>query len=80
MKAEHDLYPDTLEMGKEGRKAYQEPHLTELGDLRTLTLGVSGIHGGFDLQPGAILLADGSILMPDGSKILPNGMIIPPIK
>ena len=79
MADEHYLFLETGGMRKD-RKTYHGPHLTELGDLRSLTLGLSVGHGGLDLPPGATRLADGSVLMPDGSKILPSGLTIPPIK
>ena len=72
----------------QGRKPYHKPHLMELGDLRTLTLGGSPGTGdsGTSLtskvklgmpQPVGLPLPDGSTLLPDGSTIPPGGNLNP---
>ena len=76
-------YLDTESMEKP-RKLYHKPYLAELGDLRTLTLGISGT-GGYDVRRdgmnfGDSILPDGSILKPDGSIIRTDGRIVPPGK
>ena len=71
------------------RKPYRKPHVTSLGDLRTLTLGGSagaGDSGGSFThkvklglpQPGGVPRPDGGVVLPDGSILMPDGRILPP--
>jgi hypothetical protein len=69
------------------RKPYRKPHLEELGDLRTLTLG--GSPGVTDSGSAGIRRPPSSRIrqldgfpspLPDGSIVLPDGSILPPGK